>query len=145
MDCEVLVVGGGIIGLAVAAELQARDCEVLLVESDRVGAGQSGGDARIFRHVRQAQRALFGWHVWEKRYSQTFLNATGLIVSGETASHRGQLLRQCGEPVVFTRNSQAVPGSYEGLALWDMAAATIDMPSTLSAFADTLTALHAVP
>ena len=41
MTYDVAVVGGGIIGCAVAAELAARGARVVLLERERIGCGAS--------------------------------------------------------------------------------------------------------
>src|SRR6476659_6472400 len=53
--CDAVVVGGGVIGLSAAYELCRRSLSVVLVESGRVGARQSG---RNLGFVRQQGRAL---------------------------------------------------------------------------------------
>ena len=52
---DVVVIGGGIVGLASAYELARRGVSVLLIEQDRVGSKQSG---RNLGFVRQQGRAL---------------------------------------------------------------------------------------
>jgi len=42
---RVIVIGGGAVGLCVAEALSARDCEVMVIERDRCGAGASAGNA----------------------------------------------------------------------------------------------------
>jgi D-amino-acid dehydrogenase len=42
---RVIVIGGGAVGLCAAEALSARDCEVIVVEADRCGAGASAGNA----------------------------------------------------------------------------------------------------
>ena len=53
--CDAVVVGGGVLGLSSAYELARRNLSVVLIESGRVGARQSG---RNLGFVRQQGRAL---------------------------------------------------------------------------------------
>ena len=46
-DCDVLVIGGGIIGLACAHYLVASGRKVRLIEKDRIGAGASHGNCGL--------------------------------------------------------------------------------------------------
>lgn len=43
LSCDILVVGGGIVGLWVARQAQESGLRVILLERDRVGSGASGG------------------------------------------------------------------------------------------------------
>ena len=47
---DVLVVGGGVVGMSLALELQARGRQVLLVDRDRLGSGSTSRNAGGIRH-----------------------------------------------------------------------------------------------
>jgi glycine oxidase len=57
---DVLVVGGGIIGLAIAWRLRARDATVTLLERDRLGGGASGVAAGMLAPVAEAEFGAAG-------------------------------------------------------------------------------------
>ena len=52
------VVGAGIVGLATAYELAALGTNVTVYERATPGAGQSGGESRIFRHAHDDERLV---------------------------------------------------------------------------------------
>jgi len=52
---ETVVIGGGVIGLAIAYELCRRDCPVLVLERDRIGAGASGVAAGMLAPISEAE------------------------------------------------------------------------------------------
>lgn len=86
---DLIVVGGGIVGLATAVAAQDRGLEVLCFEAARPGAGQSAGRTRIFRHrherpedVELAVRARREWERWEKRLGSRLIGDEGALVAG---------------------------------------------------------------
>ena len=86
---DLVVVGGGIVGLATALAAQDRGLEVRCFEAARPGAGQSAGRTRIFRHrheapelVELAVRARGGWERWERRLGRTLVGDEGVLVAG---------------------------------------------------------------
>jgi sarcosine oxidase len=85
---DVVVVGGGVMGLATAWALQRAGREALVLEQFRIGHthGSSHGAGRIFRlaydepeWVRLAQEALGLWRELERESGETLLELTGLV------------------------------------------------------------------
>jgi len=95
VETDVAVVGAGIVGLFVAAELAERGIPVTVYERAAPGGAQSGGDSRIFRHghddvrlVALAQRSLGLWREWEARLGAELLAADGVVVLGPRVEER---------------------------------------------------------
>jgi sarcosine oxidase len=87
VDVDVVVVGGGVVGLAVADALHRRGAEVACLEAGVPGAGQSAGRTRIFRHshedpalVREAIEARGLWAHWEERAGRRLLGDEGALL-----------------------------------------------------------------
>src|SRR3954470_13570249 len=85
---DVIVVGAGICGLATAYELSKRGREVVVLEAEAVGAGQSAGLARIFRIAHRDPRlcglaleARERWLAWERELGVGLLGEEGLVVA----------------------------------------------------------------
>jgi sarcosine oxidase len=87
-QADVVVVGGGVMGLAVAWALRRAGREPLVLEQFRVGhsRGSSHGAGRIFRlayvepeWVRLAQKALGLWRELELESGEALLELTGLV------------------------------------------------------------------
>ena len=88
-EVDLIVVGGGIVGLATAVAAQDRGLEVRCFEAARPGAGQSAGRTRIFRHrhedaehVDLAVRSRREWERWETRLGRRLLGDEGALVAG---------------------------------------------------------------
>jgi glycine/D-amino acid oxidase-like deaminating enzyme len=86
MRRDVIVVGAGICGLATAYELTKRGKDVLVLEAEHAGAGQSAGEARIFRIAHRdprlrelAHEARAGWRAWEREFNLQLLGDEGLV------------------------------------------------------------------
>jgi len=100
LDVEVVVVGGGVIGLAAARTLARAGREVALVEQFRLDhdRGSSHGGSRIFRlsypdaeWVRLAQAALPLWRELEAEAGETLIEQYGSLDLGDWQANREAL------------------------------------------------------
>lgn len=97
---EVVVVGAGVVGLAVAHELRRAGHHVTVVSADVPGSRQSCGLTRIFRlahadgPLTEAAAASLGlWEEWEARAGRPLLDRVGLLLTGDMADREGHLAR----------------------------------------------------
>ena len=106
-ECEVLVVGAGVVGLATAWALERAGREVLVVEQFRVGhdRGSSHGSSRIFRlayddafWVALAQESLPLWRQLEEESGSELLSLTGSLDTGRDLGPLSQALADRGAP-----------------------------------------------
>jgi sarcosine oxidase len=103
MAPEVVVVGGGIVGLAAADALVRRGADVVVLERGEPGAGQSAGAARGFRHlhatraqIERAVRARAGWDEWSARAGEPLLGEEGALRLGGDVHGDVERLRTAG-------------------------------------------------
>ncbi|UJA21774.1 FAD-binding oxidoreductase [Thermoleophilia bacterium SCSIO 60948] len=90
------MVGAGIVGLATAYSIVREGGTVRVFESGRPGNGQSGGEARIFRHAhddpRLARFTLEGRAIWDEWADQLgveeLVSADGVVAIGPSAEER---------------------------------------------------------
>jgi sarcosine oxidase len=100
---DIAVVGAGIVGLATAFELTELGASVTVYERGAPGAGQSGGESRIFRHghddprlVALAVEARAIWREWEMRLGVQLVAPVGAVAVGPAVERRLALLREAG-------------------------------------------------
>jgi sarcosine oxidase len=119
MASDVLVVGAGVVGLAVASELSRAGRQVRVLSADIPGARQSAGLSRIFR-LSHPDRALTDaaarsrelWEAWERRAGTALLDRVGLLLTGDVSDRESHLgpygglrrLRGAGHPLAIERD-----------------------------------------
>jgi sarcosine oxidase len=113
---DVGVVGAGIVGLATAFELTTRGATVTVYERGAPGAGQSGGESRIFRHahddprmVALAVEARARWRAWERRFGVELVAPVGAVAVGAAVERRLELLRAAGVRARPVDAAEALP------------------------------------
>jgi sarcosine oxidase len=100
---NVCVIGGGIIGLAVAYELSRTGTAVTIVSADVPGSRQSAGRSRIFR-LAHADATLTDaaatsselWASWEELAGEPLLDRVGLLLTGDMSDREIHLRRHGG-------------------------------------------------
>lgn len=92
---DVAVVGAGIVGLATAYALRQRGASVTVYDRGVPGGGQSGGDARIFRHahedprlIRWARESRSIYRRWEGELGAEMVSGDGAVFFGAAAAGR---------------------------------------------------------
>jgi sarcosine oxidase len=100
---DVAVVGAGIVGLATAYALRRRGATVTVYDRGVPGAGQSGGDSRIFRHAHEDRR-LVEWaresrgiyRRWEEELGTELVSGDGAMFFGAAAARRLESIEAVG-------------------------------------------------
>ena len=94
LDADVVVVGGGVTGVAALRALARAGLDAVLLEQFALGhdRGSSHGASRIFRlaypdphFVRLAQQAHWGWRKLEAECGEELISHTGSLDIGQTA------------------------------------------------------------
>jgi sarcosine oxidase len=100
---DVAVIGAGIVGLSTAYALRQRGATVSVYERSVPGAGQSGGDSRIFRHghddrrlVEWARRSRGIYRRWEEELGVELVSEDGALYVGADAERRLELIEEVG-------------------------------------------------
>jgi sarcosine oxidase len=123
MAPDVVVVGGGIVGLAAADALVRRGADVVVLERGEPGGGQSYGEARGFRHLHatrpqiwRAVRARAAWDELSARAGEPLVGGEGALRLGGDVEADAAELRAVGVPAAVLANHDAVGA---GPLLWD--------------------------
>jgi sarcosine oxidase len=103
MNPEVAVIGAGIVGLSTAHALTRAGVGVRVYERGVPGAGQSGGEGRIFRHAHDDRRLVSLaaesrgiWREWEEELAVELVSGDGSVALGESALERLQVMSEVG-------------------------------------------------
>ncbi len=109
LEAEVVVVGGGVVGVSTALALAGSGVDVALVEREPAGAaaGSSKGGARIFApaphpdasYLEMGVAALARWREIESRSGRELLVRTGTLTTGGFAERLAAALDAIGQPV----------------------------------------------
>lgn len=147
-QCEVVVVGAGLLGLATARALARRGREVILLEQAEVGHEGSGskGSCRIFRlgyddteWVRMAMRARGPWAELEDESGRRLLHPTPQLTFGEHLDGVRDAMSEAGAPHELLTGAEAAarfPGvSVGGPALLEPESCVISADAALQALA----------
>jgi sarcosine oxidase len=123
MAPDVVVVGAGIVGLAAADAFVRRGAEVVVLEREEPGAGQSFGAARGFRHLHatrqqiwRAVRARAAWDEWSARAGEPLVGGEGALRLGGDVEADAAELRAVGVAASVLQHHDAVGA---GPLLWD--------------------------
>jgi sarcosine oxidase len=146
--CDVVVVGGGLLGLASARALARRGREVILLEQAEIGheAGGSKGSCRIFRlgyddpgWVSMAMRAREPWTELEDECGRRLLHPTPHLTFGGQLDAIRDAMREAGgphEPLTEAEAAARFPGiAIGGPALLEPESCVIAADAALQALA----------
>jgi sarcosine oxidase len=148
-QCEVVVVGAGLLGLATARALARRGHEIILLEQ-AAGIGHeacgSKGSCRIFRlghddprWVRMAMRAREPWAELEDECGQRLLHPVPQLTFGEQLDAIRDAMRDAGAPYELLTEAEAAarfPGiTIGGPAMLEPESRVISADATLRALA----------
>ena len=145
---DVGVVGAGIVGLSTAYALLERGASVRVYESGVPGNGQSGGEARIFRHahddprmVELARSSRAIWDEWADRLGVELISGDGAIAIGPPSERRLAVLEEVGGvparaigPAELAERLPILAG-YEGPAMLDERGGAIRVRAAIDALA----------
>jgi sarcosine oxidase len=123
---ELVVVGGGLLGLSTAHALGEMGHDVVCLEQSRVGGTQSGsrGASRIFRlgyddslYVAMALRAAQGWRALEGACGERLLEPCSVLNFGEGLAELMEGMRAAGAGSSELLSGDEVAASFPGLAM----------------------------
>ena len=148
MDAQVVVIGGGLMGLASAWRTALRGMDVLLLERGRFGHadGSSHGPTRLFRplyedpiYVRMVREALPLWRELE-RTPDSLLRMTGGLDSGrkDIMDRCAEAMRDGGAPFEWldSADDRAPWCGLDGPFLYSPDVGIIDAASTIARLRD---------
>lgn len=140
------MIGAGIVGLATAYALSEAGTSVRVYERGVPGAGQSGGEGRIFRHahddirlVELARESRGIWREWEREFGAELVSADGAVALGESACERMRVLDRAGgigaREIDAAELADALPvlAAYDGPAVLDPGGGTIRTTTAVEA------------
>jgi glycine/D-amino acid oxidase-like deaminating enzyme len=148
---DVGIVGAGILGLATAHALARRGASAVVYDHGSPGAGQSAGEARIFRHAHddprlvafaRDSRAL--WDEWGERFGVELVSGDGAVAIGPSVDHLLHVLREAGgvpaRHVGGEELAERVPilAGYDGPAMLDERGGSIRTRAAIEALSGEL-------
>jgi sarcosine oxidase len=147
-QCDVVVVGAGLLGLATARALARRGREVILLDQAEIGHETSGskGSCRIFRlgyddaeWVSMAMRARGPWAELEDECGRRLLRPTPHLTFGQQLDAVRDAMRAAGAPYELLTEDEAAerfPGiAIGGPAVLELQSCVISADATLQALA----------
>lgn len=148
---DVGIVGAGIVGLATAHALARRGVSVAVYDHGAPGAGQSAGEARIFRHAHEDARLVaFArdsravWDEWGEHFGLELVSDDGAVAIGSSVDDRLRVLHEAGG--VAARHIGAgelaerlpILAGYDGPAMLDERGGSIRTRAAIEALAGEL-------
>jgi sarcosine oxidase len=147
---DVAVLGAGIVGLATAYALRNRGASVHIYERATPGAGQSGGDSRVFRHAHDDLRLIdFAregrgiYREWQDEFGVELVSGDGVLSLGPAALRRLPLLQRAGVDAVEVGPDELAERMpllerFEGSAIFDAEGGSIRAAAAVAALVDRL-------
>lgn len=143
---DVGVIGAGIVGLATARALRQRGATVTIYERGVAGAGQSGGESRVFRHAHDDPRLVVAardsrtiWDEWADELGIETVSSDGALTIGPDVDAKLALLRDVdgigAREVDADELAQLLPllGPFDGPAFLDPRGGSIRTTATIDA------------